>query len=145
MAGGHDLAAKATIGGCPVLIFLYIYFFLLVLRKLFSETSFWSAFLCIYTHLAAEVVLFVFSSSGHKSDFFGHISDSFFLVFSHAVFSGGLPFEIVHFWGFFAKQCDVLWASNVESVSDFYAACKHLTLPALSISPAPLGLCEAIF
>jgi len=68
----------------------------LAFSKLFFETSFWSAFVCIYMHLARVVVLFAFSPSGHKRDFsVSFQTDSFLLVFSRAKFSGGLPFEIL--------------------------------------------------
>lgn len=85
-AGGHDLGAKATIRGCPALILLYISFFLLVFRKLFSETF----LVCISVylmHLAADVLLLAFSSSEYKRDFLVLFSDSFLLVFSCAMFA----------------------------------------------------------
>lgn len=99
-------------------------FFLLAFRKLLFEISFWSTFVCIYMHLAWVVVLFVFSSFGHKRDFLVSFqTDSFLLVFSHAKFSGGMPFEI-----FLLSNVHVLWASNTASLNNFCAARKHLTL-----------------
>lgn len=68
--------------------FLHL-FFLLAFSKLFFEIFFWSAFVCIYMRLARVLVLFAFSSSGHKRDFLVSFqTDSFLLVFSHAKFSG---------------------------------------------------------
>lgn len=50
--------------------------------------------------LARVLVLFAFSSSGHKRDFLVSFqTDSFLLVFSHAKFSGGLPFEMFFLLG----------------------------------------------
>lgn len=104
--------------------FLHL-FFLLAFSKLFFEIFFWSAFVCIYMRLARVLVLFAFSSSGHKRDFLVSFqTDSFLLVFSHAKFSGGLPFEMFFLLG----NVHVLWASSAASLNNFYAARKHLAL-----------------